>query len=393
MCAKMPSSVLWRGWLITVMAGAEQWWSSRWKRVVQNTSIELAELLAEYPAVSSAERAKGLGRGGRFVTVVADHHGLGNRIGPIIGGFALALVTGRALAIHWPRRQCNTTKNHSDCDPASIDDLFQRPAGVSWALPQGHKLSELCANGRWLVHGNSPATVDELRTTSGLGTGPDFRAHVPNMCVDSDREFSWGVTCHDDLRLRFPSPWVASGAMMTYLLRPNSIVEGKLSATKRRHAGVSCALAVHLRKVDRGKLSSQSFTRAAIAAFYVASSRTGETGVYLASDDRSLMTRRVLVNALKDTSAVLLAPVTSLKATRGTVDGIQIALAENLLLSTCYDLFPPGTGTSTFHDVALARLVFEQQWPQSRINHFVNKYTPPGPHKFALAPAECPPAA
>lgn len=357
---------------------------------MQNTSRELAELLAEYPAVSSAEREKGLGSGGKFVTVVADHHGLGNRIGPIIGGFALALVTGRALAIHWPRRQCSTMKNHSDCDPASIDDLFQRPTGVSWALPQGRKLSELCANDLWLVRGNSPETVDVLRTTSGLGTGANFREHVANMCVDSDREFSWGVTCHDDLRLLFPSPWVASGAMMTYLLRPNSIVVDKLNATKRQHAGVSCALAVHLRKVDRSRSSSISFTRAVLAAFYETSNRTGETGVYIAADDRSLVTRRLLINALKDTSAVLLAPVTSSKATRGTVNGIQIALAENLLLSTCYDLFPRGTGSSTFHDVAFARLVFEQQWPQSRINNFVNKYTRSGPHKFALAPAECP---
>lgn len=374
----------WWLWLLPRVASAEEW---QWWEVVRNTSKDFAQLLEDYPSVSAAERAKGLGRGGKFVTVVADRHGLGNRIGPIVGGFALALATGRALAIHWPRVRCSAHPHKKDCDPAGINDLFEPPAGVDWSLPEGRKMPGLCAKGPWLLRGNAPQLVDRIRTTNGLGNGQRFREHWANICVDSDRDFAWGVTCHADVTARFPSPWLTSGGLMAYLLRPNRVVTAKAAAVRES----SCALAVHLRKTDRGPLPSKVVTPTVIVPAYLdASNRSGAAGVYVAADDRSIVTRRVLVEALVAAGARLLAPVASGPATRANIDGIQTALAENFVLSSCYDIMPKGTGYSTFHDVAFARLVFMHQWPQARVNQFVEKYTTPGPHKFAIAPAECP---
>lgn len=369
----------------------DDWWERQWRGAVANRSKVLSDMLAAYPIVSRAQRDRG--HGGKFVTIVADRHGLGNRIGPIVGAFALALATNRSLAIHWPHTRCSTHKNRKECDPAGVDDLFEKPPGVEWHIPNGHKLPGLCSHGPWMINGNGQKDVEKILTTKGLGRGEKFRETFKNFCTDSDRDFSWGLSCHPELRdVVFPSPWVTSGILANYLLRPNRYVMAKIAKAEKRH-GVQCALAIHLRKSDQSKKKPSKVTTPdlVVAAYEEARNQSGgRRGVYVANDDLSTVTRRYLITALeRRTDAILFPPITSGKPTRQSVDGLRDALAENFFLSKCFDIMPRGTGYSTFHDVALARMIFEQSWTQDRVDNFIDTYTTPGPHKFALAPAEC----
>lgn len=345
--------------------------------VLRNTSASLQALLDEYPAVSARQRAKG--KKGHFVTVKVEANGLGNRIGPIVGGFALALATRRGLIIQWTR---HSTKE----DPTGVDDLFEPPPGVKWGSVKGVQCTD------WFVHGNKPKVVDGLLAIKGLRRAGKFRASSHNLCIDTDRDVAWGITCHPDMVRDglFPPPWLAYGALMDYLLRPRSEVVELIEAAKRRDKGATCALGVHLRKADRGNNPSRVMTGPVVVN---ALRRSSGGGVYLASDDRSHSTRIQLIRALRAHGVQLLTAPSSMRPpTRHTVAGIRDALADNYLLSTCRDALPRGVGFSTFHDVAFARAVFEQQWPQTKIRDYILNHTKNRHSKFAITPADCPAA-
>ena len=101
-----------------------------------STSYYLRDLLQNWIAKQQFQRRHTVYQGGgRSVVVMAKRHGLGNRLNNVIGGFMLALATGRALVINWPPSACRNKRN---CDPTSIDDLFDPPVGVQVLVPALH---------------------------------------------------------------------------------------------------------------------------------------------------------------------------------------------------------------------------------------------------------------
>lgn len=74
--------------------------------------------------MARAERKKG--EYGRYIVAFADDYGLGNRVNVVVSSLALAMATGRALAIVWPRVDCKRNAREF-CDPTSVDDLPARP--------------------------------------------------------------------------------------------------------------------------------------------------------------------------------------------------------------------------------------------------------------------------
>ena len=72
-----------------------------------STSYYLRDLLQNWIAKQQFQRRHTVYQGGgRSVVVMAKRHGLGNRLNNVIGGFMLALATGRALVINWPPSAC-----------------------------------------------------------------------------------------------------------------------------------------------------------------------------------------------------------------------------------------------------------------------------------------------
>lgn len=353
------------------------------------TSTTLEALLANYVDVQTAERRKPR-VSGRSVTVVATRHGLGNRLNNVIGGFALALATNRALVVHWPRTDCRRKKR--DCDPTSIDDLFDPPPGVSWRRMPGwpKATATMCAGGPFVIANNRQSDVQdvlEMNLTAAAFNGAD---RPKNWCSVSDRSWAHAVSCNPEFRCRTPTPWFFYGLLQRWLLRPKrSILDQARSVFS---GGRVCGVGVHLRKAD---LSSSSWATADVleAAYVRALARAGrergdpDFGVYLAADAESSRTRVRLELAAQKLGAPLLDRATKARPTRSSVRGMQDALAENYVLSSCVEILPRGAGASTFHDLAVARAAFDFGWDQARVDAFTY-HAKASDH--SLVPSRCP---
>ena len=369
--------------------------SLRTARTVENRTdipTELLRLLEAWPAVQAAQRE--MGKQGRYVVIEAGRRGLGNRMGPIAGGLALAVTTGRALAVHWPRSDCHRKKN--DCDPTSIDDLFEAPTGVNW--------KGTGCKGPFLIKGDDIKPVDQLKRSKGLGGA---RGSQNNVCVDTDRCFAWGVSCNQEVKHLFPSPWITYGLFVDYLFRhPTHPVQSRIqkaldvSATKYKRTRLSCGLGVHLRKENHWEhFESRLFNASnplkdydVVTSFRNISSKSDdsslERAVYVAADKQSGPVKKKLVRDLEKAGIPIIDPIAK-DPSRMTMAGMYDAAAELIFLSTCEDIVPRGLGHSTFHDVAVARSAYLHGWSQNRIRSFVNFGKPHTNMKHAFVPADC----
>ena len=312
------------------------------------TSRFLEALLRNYTRVQTEQRSRP-GVRGRSVTVVATRHGLGNRLNNVIGGFALALFTGRALVVHWPRTDCRRKKR--DCDPTAIDDLFDPPPGVSWRrMPGWRKSPETMCSGGPLVIANNRAADVQAVLEMAVGAAFNDDAHPKNWCAVTDRSWAHAVSCNPEFRCRAPTPWYVYGLLQRWLLRPKTAILARARAVFA--GGRACGVGVHLRKAD---LSSSSWATAELlertydAALARAGRRRGDPdfGIYVAADAESARTRARLELAADRLGAPTLARATTIKPTRGSVRGMQDALAENYVLSSCVEILPRGAGAST----------------------------------------------
>ena len=353
------------------------------------TSRTLAELLERYADVQAEQRAKPK-VSGKSITVIATRHGLGNRINNVVGGFALALATNRALVVHWPRTDCR--RKREDCDPTSIDDLFDPPPGVSWGRIKNwpKATATMCSHGPFVISNNRFSDVEavlDMNLSEERFNGPD---KPKNWCAISDRSWAHAVSCNPLLRCAAPTPWFFYGLLQRWLLRPKRAVLERVKHTLGR--GKTCAVGVHLRKAD---LSSTKWATEELLAeaYATALERRGRArgdptfGVYIASDGESRKTRLRLEQIARDVDAPLLARAVTTRPTRGSIRGNQDALAENYVLASCDEILPRGSGASTFHDLAVARAAFDRGWNQSRVDAFTYH---PDKSDHSLVPARCP---
>ena len=352
------------------------------------TSANLRDLLNDWVAKQMFQRRNTVYQGGgRSIVVMAKRHGLGNRLNNVIGGFALALATGRALVINWPPSACRAKRN---CDPTSIDDLFDPPPVVKWGRMAGwnKNLDAMCAAGPFVISQNGHSDVQKVLDMD-LTT---FHEHQPKMlCAVCDRSWSYGVSCNPLLRCAMPTPWYVYGLLQSWLLRPKRAVVNRVRQTLANH---TCAVGVHLRKADNSK--TKWATEELLRETYESALRRrpefqeGDMryGIYVAADGESSQTKKRIEAFARSVGAPLLERAARYKPSRDSVRAMQDALAENYVLSSCVEILPRGSGASTFHDLAVARAAFEQGWDQPRVDAFVHKSEP---SDHALVPARCPP--
>ncbi|CAH0366931.1 unnamed protein product [Pelagomonas calceolata] len=352
-----------------------------------STSYYLRDLLQNWIAKQQFQRRHTVYQGGgRSVVVMAKRHGLGNRLNNVIGGFMLALATGRALVINWPPSACRNKRN---CDPTSIDDLFDPPVGVKWGRMQGWNkdLDAMCANGPFVISQNGHDAVQQVLDMD-LG---NYHEQPKMVCAVCDRSWSYGVSCNPLLRCAMPTPWYVYGLLQRWLLRPKRAVVNRVRQTLANH---TCAVGVHLRKADNSKTkwATEELLRETYASALKRRPefKNGDLryGIYVAADGESTQTKKRIEAFARSVGAPLLERAARFKASRDSVRAMQDALAENYVLSSCVEILPRGSGASTFHDLAVARAAFEQGWEQTRVDAFVHKSEP---SDHALVPARCPP--
>jgi len=376
-------------WLPLGSGGSE---TSLWRPPPGSAPIPkaLLDMIDAWPARQAAERAKGK-KYGKFVTMVANRDGLGNRMGPIAGAVALAVTTGRALEIEWPRRACETKPK--DCDPTSINDLFEPPPGVSWKMLRD---SHECLWGKsdsasWIVHGNEWHELEGLHESVGLWDGARFRESLPNLCMHTDRCTTWAVSCNEEVEHLFPTPWIAYGVFLDYIFsRPKLEVRRRVQQALQ---DVPCALGIHLRKENGTKFTCEyDVVESYAKATRVSYGESTTPAVYVAADEHSKEARALILSKLDEARIPVIEPIAP-DPTRMTFDGMFEAVAENLILSTCVDILPKRVGSSTFHDVAAAHSAFLHDWPQDKIRGFV-RASRASPADFArmkhsAVPADC----
>ena len=149
----------------------------------------------------------------------ATRHGLGNRLNNVLGGFALALATGRALVVEWPRTRCH--RGRGDCDPSSIDDLFDPPPGaaaasddarrerhqllgVKWRRMEGwtKPSAVMCSAGPFIIENNR---FSDVAAVYARDLGEKFDDGPKNWCAVCDRSWAHAVSCNPKLRCHAPT--------------------------------------------------------------------------------------------------------------------------------------------------------------------------------------------
>lgn len=236
---------------------------------------------------------------------------------------------------------------------------------------------------------NDRKTADHYRK---LDLGADWRSADAVLCAYGYFYWGWCVTCNSHVRRKSNvahvtagSPWVDFGALQDWLLAPTRSVTKRVEAILGRHG--TCDVGVHLRRADDGdKKAAATFNPKWVAQVEALLEGTSGLALFIAADRESAKTRQKLVEvAAKRGAAVLVDPA---PATRDTESGIYAALAENYVLSSCAHILPRGTGASTFHDMAVGRAAFEQNWDDAAVAAFA-KRTKDKPARPLIAPALC----
>lgn len=334
---------------------------------------ELQTMLQQYPLTQSREMKKG--PRGRFVAVRANHHGMGNRLNAVLGAFALALVTDRGLAIQWEPASENCKKKSTvnngvvdrDCDPVGLTDLYELP--FRFVHNNGTKCKKSILKGDREMH-----KFDALLRAEDL---KDLAGDDNVICAESDRPFGWAVTCNRaDL---FPDPWNAYGLLQDYLLRPVKRIRQKLRNVVTDDDDddddrPKCAMGLHLRKERYAEKLLPQINATMTAILADPTRYPPPAKVFLASDPFSLDVADKIVTILKSRGFELLeAEKFEDRVTRMTINGLLDAVVDHSILSSCDFLLPMQIERSTFHDTALARLIWRRHLHQDIIRSFINR--------------------
>jgi len=138
-------------------------------------------------------------------------------------------------------------------------------------------------------------------------------------------------------------------------------------------SGVACRAGIHLRKVRNPDVTSKL---AADLVRVVADARRDRDVVFVASDPFSVNVKNELADLVKRRGFTLLEPRSlSAHPTRSTIEGILDAGVENTLLALCGALLPYEAGHSTYHDIALARLIWRQQLDADAVTSHIGNHT------------------
>ena len=96
------------------MEAAARWAQDRDALIEKRKAGRWAALLQNYSRVQKLQRSKGAA--GEFIVAFARVYGHASRIATITSTLALAMASGRALAIVWPRRTNCRGRDHM-CEP------------------------------------------------------------------------------------------------------------------------------------------------------------------------------------------------------------------------------------------------------------------------------------
>lgn len=134
----MRGSLLVAAAVVAAASSSSSWLDSHKALVRGRTRGAWAALLANYSAVQRAQRRRD---DGLYVVAFADNYGLGNRVDTVVSSLALAMRTGRALAVRWPRQDCSKHLGHNkpDCAfrrrPTSRERTISPPVRNSLETP------------------------------------------------------------------------------------------------------------------------------------------------------------------------------------------------------------------------------------------------------------------
>jgi len=372
---------------------AARWARDRDALIEKRKAGRWAALLQNYSRVQKIERSKAAGK---YVVAFARVYGLGSRIATITSTLALAMASGRALAIVWPRRTNCRGRDHiwdKDCDPAGIPDLLQ-PNLVDFSMPPSVQKQLLAKGGCGRVQdtrrGAEQYVVWDTRDQKMLlDIYRGDTSWAPSVvCTASKDDWSWAATC----RLGGASPLADAGALQDFLFKPSAAVLKRIGAIIASSPQRPCDLGVHLIAADRTnewgtKKGDESWMRAVAEAIAAREDMDGsgkplDFALFVAADRGSTRTKQLLQEAFGD--AVIFMDGHGASPDRSTVEGNTEALAENYVLSSCAEILPHGRD-SAFRSIAAARAAFEQDWTVNRSRAFVEggKYVASG------APAAC----
>lgn len=274
---------------------------------------------------ASLIQARGLERG--ELVVVAPHNGLGNRVQTVVSSYALALATGRALVVDWPRCQQLQRGTEWCEDPASIEDLYLPPPFASkWpavrTVMRGPEEEKDINRKAWGV-----ALLDKphyVPTNSEIGPAMEWRAKTTDwrtvngsIFVHTDHDFLDELVQNPSLPFQGMSADDLYSILDRFLLRPTDAVVERLCPPLLKVA--KCTLGVHLRKYAIG---------------HVTWPRNGS--IFVANDnrDKSKKSRHDLFEkALERNLSALW--ISGVETRRISIQATVDALAENYILSTC----------------------------------------------------------
>ncbi|KAH8069620.1 hypothetical protein JL720_11922 [Aureococcus anophagefferens] len=303
----------------------------------------------DYASIAREERKKGAK--GKYVVAFADDYGLGNRVNVVVSSLALAVASGRALAIVWPRVDCRHS-HRENCDPTSVDDLFVE-ANVSWGLNK-HIAPHVvkCRDDRdrkrktldrWaMADPNDRKTADHYRK---LDFDASWRGDDRVLCTYGYFYWGWALASPRSLEPAPDEGRVAVGRIRRVAgLAARAVARGREARPRHPREGGG-DVGVHLRR-RRPRRGANVFNPKWVAVLEAQlDALPRDARVFIAADHESAHTKVKLVDVVRSRGGALLG-TDKATANRDSDGGIYDALAENYALSSCGELLPRGTGAT-----------------------------------------------
>ncbi len=251
--------------------------------------------------------------------------GLGNRLRAVASAYHLSMCTGVKLRIYWFQDWALHAPFHSLFQPSPLLDLtegswptamlYDRPRRRNFFLPKIYQ--------RWRF----TQRIDEQQVTPLKQQGFDFEAWASGK-----RSY---MSCYQDFGL-FPD------ALYSELFHPVEAIE-RVIAHNMSLLGSAPPIGIHIRRTDNLEATRRSPLQLFIDQIRALLAERPDQRFYLATDDEP--TKQQLRQRFGQ--AIVTADS---KAERGTVEGIQAAVAEMFTLARTRCIY--GTADSSFSVIA-----------------------------------------
>lgn len=251
--------------------------------------------------------------------------GLGNRLRAVASAYHLSMRTGVKLRIYWFQDWALHAPFHSLFQPSPLLDLtegswptamlYDRPRRRNFFLPKIYQ--------RWRF----TQRIDEQQVTPLKQQGFDFEAWASGK-----RSY---MSCYQDFEL-FPD------ALYSELFHPVEAIE-RVIAHNMSLLGSAPPIGIHIRRTDNLEATRRSPLQLFIDQIRALLAERPDQRFYLATDDEP--TKQQLRQRFGQ--AIVTADS---KAERGTVEGIQAAVAEMFTLARTRCIY--GTADSSFSVIA-----------------------------------------